>query len=56
MEVSPEGFVPEKSYRRAHTVFELMCRAIHRRHLFSELVTILSRHVERLREAESAAR
>ena len=48
----PEGFVPEKSYRRAHSVFELMCKAMRRRHLFAELVTVLSRHVDRLREAE----
>lgn len=48
----PEGFAPEKSYRRAHTVFELMCMAMRRRRLFAELVTILSRHVDRLRETE----
>ena len=51
----PEGFAPDKSYRRAHTVFNLMCMAMRRRHLFAELVTILSRYVDRLREAEKAA-
>lgn len=43
----PEGFVPEKSYRRNHTVFELMCRVMRRRALFRDLVTVLARWTEK---------
>ena len=37
----PDGFIPEKSYRRNRTVFELWCRSIRRRALLTELVSIL---------------
>ena len=37
-----EGFVPEKSFRRAHTVFSLMCKTLKRRSLFKQLATILN--------------
>ena len=37
----PDGFVPEKSYRRAHTVFELMCMTMRRRALLQDLDTVL---------------
>jgi|GEM_PF-6588486 len=41
----PDGFVPEKSYRRAHTVFELMCKAMRRRALFQDLDTVLRNYL-----------
>ena len=47
----PDGFVPEKSYRRNHTVFELMCRAMKRKRLFGDLVTLLARWTEQRRNA-----
>ena len=37
----PDGFIPEKSYRRNRTVFELWCQSLRRRALLTELVTIL---------------
>lgn len=43
----PAGFVPEKSYWRKHTVFELMCMAAARRARFSDLVTLLARWTEK---------
>ena len=48
----PDGFAPEKSYWRSHTVFELMCMVIRRRKLFEDLVTVLARSIERRRETE----
>ena len=51
----PEGFVPEKSYRRNHTVFELMCRTMRRRALFRDLVTVLDRWTEKRAAAENSA-
>ena len=38
-----EGFAPEKSFRRAHSCFSLMCKSLRRRALFSQLVTLLDR-------------
>lgn len=43
----PAGFVPEKSFRRNHTVFELMCRVMLRRARFRDLVTVLARWTEK---------
>ncbi len=43
----PAGFVPEKSYWRKHTVFELMCMAAARRARFRDLVTVLARWLEK---------
>ena len=48
----PDGFIPEKSYRRAQTIFELMGMAIRRKKLFEDLVTVLSRSIARRREME----
>ena len=39
----PDGFVPEKSYSRAFSVFSLMCKAMRRRALLGNLVTLLER-------------
>ena len=49
----PEGFIPERSYRRNHTVFELMCRAFCRRRALKEIVTLLARRCERKRGMEN---
>ena len=46
----PEGFVPEKSYRRAHTVFELMCKVMRRRTLLRDLDTILRGYMKKRRD------
>lgn len=46
----PEGFVPEKSYRRAHTVFELMCKVMRRRALLLDLDTILRGYMKKRRD------
>ena len=46
----PDGFIPEKSYRRNRTVFELWCRSIRRRNLFVDLVTILNRNVAKMKK------
>ena len=48
----PEGFIPEKSYERKRTVFELMCHAIMRREHFREIDTILRKWLEKKREME----
>ncbi len=48
----PDGFIPEKSYRRAHTVFQLWCKVLHRRKLFEDLVTVLARSTAHRREEE----
>ena len=48
----PDGFIPEKSYRRAHTVFQLWCKVLHRRKLFEDLVTVLARSTAHCREEE----
>ena len=42
----PGGFFPEKSYRRNHTVFELMCRSFCRRRELRNIVTLLARRCE----------
>lgn len=39
----PDGFIPEKSFRRNRTVFELWCRAMRRRALLGKLISILER-------------
>lgn len=39
----PDGFFPEKCYRRTHSVFELMCMGLRRRKLFEELVSVIKR-------------
>ena len=46
----PEGFIPERCYRRNHTVFELMCRALRRKGYFRDIITILDRWYERRSE------
>ena len=42
----PDGFVPERSYRRAHTVFELMCKTMRRRALLRDLDTLLRNRMQ----------
>ena len=37
----PDGFIPEKSYRRAHTVFSLMCKSLRRRALLAKLISVV---------------
>lgn len=49
----PEGFIPEKSYRRNHTVFELMCRSFCRGRALKDLVTLLARRYEQKRDTGS---
>ena len=49
----PEGFIPEKSYRRNHSVFELMCRSFCRRQELKKIVTLLARRCEQMRDMES---
>lgn len=44
----PDGFVPERRYRRAHTVFELMCKTMKRRALLQDLDTVLRNHMRML--------
>ena len=39
----PDGFIPENSFRRHRTVFELWCRAMRRRALLGKLISILER-------------
>ena len=46
----PAGFIPEKSYRRNRTVFELWCRSIRRRNLFKDLVTVLDRNIAKMKK------
>ena len=46
----PAGFIPEKSYRRNRTVFELWCRSIRRRNLFKDLVTVLDRNSAKMKK------
>ena len=46
----PAGFIPEKSYRRNRTVFELWCRSIRRRNLFVDLVTVLDRNIAKMKK------
>ena len=46
----PDGFIPEKSYRRNRTVFELWCRSIRRRNLFVDLVTVLDRNIAKMKK------
>ena len=46
----PDGFIPEKSYRRNRTVFELWCRSIRRRNLFKDLVTVLDRNIAKMKK------
>jgi len=49
----PGGFIPEKSYRRNHTVFELMCRSFCRRRELRNIVTLLARRCEQRRDMEN---
>ena len=46
----PDGFIPEKSYRRNRTVFDLWCRSIRRRNLFVDLVTVLDRNIAKMKK------
>ena len=48
----PDGFIPEKCYRRNHTVFELMCSVIRKRQLVKELDSVFRRRAEKLLETE----
>ena len=41
----PDGFIPQKSYRRNRTVFELWCRSIKRHNLMVDLLTVLNRKI-----------
>ncbi|MBQ9336113.1 MAG: hypothetical protein IJS14_02295 [Lentisphaeria bacterium] len=43
----PDGFLPEKCYRRQHTVFGLMFLSMRRRSLFRELGTVLRRYMKK---------
>lgn len=49
----PGGFIPKKSYRRNHTVFELMCRSFCRRRELRNIVTLLARRCEQVRDLGS---
>ena len=46
----PDGFIPEHSYRRNRTVFELWCRSIRRRNLLVDLVTVLGRNIAKMKK------
>ena len=46
----PDGFIPENSFRRNRTVFELWCRSIRRRNLLVDLVTVLDRNIARMKK------
>ena len=46
----PDGFIPEHSYRRNRTVFELWCRSIRRRNLLVDLVTVLDRKIAKMKK------
>lgn len=46
----PDGFIPETSYRRNRTVFELWCRSIRRRNLFKDLVTVIDRNIAKMKK------
>ena len=46
----PDGFIPEHSYRRNRTVFELWCRSIRRRNLLVDLVTVLDRNIAKMKK------
>ena len=46
----PDGFIPENSFRRNRTVFELWCRSIRRRNLFVDLVTVLDRNIAKMKK------
>ena len=46
----PEGFIPEKCYRRKHTVFQLWCMTLRRRKLFEDLVSALAGSCARRRK------
>ena len=46
----PDGFIPEPSYRRNRTVFELWCRSIRRRKLLVDLVTVLGRNIAKMKK------
>ena len=46
----PDGFIPEHSYRRNQTVFELWCRSIRRRNLLVDLVTVLGRNIAKMKK------
>ncbi len=48
----PDGFTPEKSYRRNHSVFERMCRSFCRRRELRNIVTLLARRCEQTRGME----
>ncbi|MBE6374569.1 MAG: hypothetical protein E7055_21210 [Lentisphaerae bacterium] len=50
----PDGFIPEKCYRRNRTVFDLMCSVIRKRLLFKKLDSIFKQRVEKLLEMEPA--
>ena len=47
----PDGFTPERYYRRKHSVFVLMLLALQRKKLFTDLVTLLARRTEKRRNA-----
>jgi len=47
----PDGFTPERFFRRKHSVFVLMLLAHQRRKLFTDLVTLLARWTDRRRNA-----
>ncbi|MBE6375703.1 MAG: hypothetical protein E7050_04465 [Lentisphaerae bacterium] len=46
----PDGFIPEHSYRRNRTVFELWCRSIKRHNLFVDLLTVLDRKIAKMKK------
>jgi hypothetical protein len=46
----PDGFIPEHSYRRNRTVFELWCRSIRKRNLLVDLVTVLDRNIAKMKK------
>ena len=46
----PDGFIPENSFRRNRTVFELWCRSIRRRNLLVDLVTVLDRNIAKMKK------
>ena len=46
----PDGFIPEHSYRRNRTVFELWCGSIRRRNLLVDLVTVLDRNIAKMKK------
>jgi len=46
----PDGFIPENSFRRNRTVFELWCRSIKRHNLFVDLLTVLDRKIAKMKK------